>query len=436
MTRRIKFIGIAVVAILLVLAAIFVPRLVRSLDTSADDVADARVLAADAGPPDPAAISRGRIVAVAADCAACHTRPGGGAYAGGYSLQTPFGAILSTNITPDRKTGIGNWTERDFFRAVRHGRSPDGLLYPAMPYTAYVQINDTDMHDLWAYVRSLKPVPSDSGGTHLSFPYNIRLLVAGWNMLFFDNRPFAVAPDRPAEWNRGRYLVDALGHCAACHSPKNMLGADRGGKYLHGGTLQGWFAPELTNGVAHGLGSWSRADIVEYLKTGSNGHAVAAGPMAEAVEHSTQFIPERDLAAMATYLKSLPGTEPGARTPLAAADPAMRRGAHIYSVQCSACHAPRGQGIAGMVTRLSNNPLVRAPDPSSLIHVVLKGGRAAVTDSNPTGAGMPAFGWKLDDADAAAVLTYIRNSNGNAAPAVTAKQVAALRGDLRARSPM
>jgi mono/diheme cytochrome c family protein len=431
-----KRIAIVLVALAVLLAAIFVPKLLRSLDASADDVADAGARAADGEALDPTAVERGRVVAVAADCAACHTRPGGPAYAGGYPLQTPFGAIVSTNITIDRQTGIGNWTERDFFRAVRRGRSPDGLLYPAMPYTAYVQVRDADMHDLWSYIRSLEPVRSNAGGTDLGFPYNIRMLVAGWNMLFFDNRPFKADAGQSAEWNRGRYLVDALGHCAACHTPKNFLGGDKGGKYLEGGSLQGWFAPEITNGKAHGLGTWSDRDVIEYLRTGSNAHAIAAGPMAEAVELSTQYMPAPELAAMATYLKSLSGTPAETSTPVDMGHAAMKRGARIYQAQCSACHAPQGQGIRGMATRLSNNPLVRAPDPTSLIHVVLKGGRAAVTRSNPTGAGMPAFGWKLSDADAAAVLTYIRNVNGNAASQVTAKQVNELRGAIKARTPM
>lgn len=437
MTRRRKSIAIVVVALMVLLAAIFVPKLIRSLDASADTVADAQVKAADAGPLDAAAVARGQVVAVAADCAACHTRPNGGAsYAGGYGLQTPFGEIVTTNITPDRKTGIGEWTERDFFRAVRHGRTPNGFLYPAMPYTAYVQVSDTDMHDLWSYVRSLPAVASTGEGTHLPFPFSIRTLVAGWNMLFFDNRPFKPDAGQSAEWNRGRYLVDSLGHCAACHTPKNVLGGDKGGAYLRGGSLQGWFAPELSSGAEHGLGSWTAPQIAEYLKTGTNAHAVAAGPMAEAVEHSTQFMPDTDLAAISTYLKTLPGTAGGNHAALAATDPVMQRGAHIYASQCSACHTAGGAGIPGMATRLSNNPLVRAPDPTSLIHVVLKGGRAAATQSNPTAAGMPAFAWKLSDDDAAAVLTYVRNANGNAAPAVTKTQVAALRERLSARKAM
>lgn len=197
-------------------------------DTSADNVADDRTTAAAGPTVDPAAATRGAYVAAQADCAACHTAPGGKAYAGGYGLETPFGVIYSTNITPDRKTGIGNWTERDFFRAVRHGQHKNGqLLYPAMPYNAYVKISDADMHDLWVYMRTLEPIEQQATSNTLGFPYNIRLSLLGWNLLYFDNSPFTVNPDKSEEWNRGRYLVDGAGHCAACHTPKTRWEATR-----------------------------------------------------------------------------------------------------------------------------------------------------------------------------------------------------------------
>lgn len=418
-------------------AAIAAPRLIRAHDTGTDDVADNRLHAAGPAALDAAAVERGRRVAVAADCAACHTSAQGAApYAGGYTLHTPFGDIVSSNITPDRTTGIGDWTERDFFRAVRHGQAPRGLLYPAMPYPSYVQISDRDMHDLWSYFRSLKPIKANTGGTRLPFPFNIRQAVAGWNMLYFDNRPFKLDNSRSDAWNRGRYLTDALGHCAACHTPKNFLGGDKGGEYLRGGTLQGWHAPDITNDGYRGLGSWSEPDIVSYLREGSNSHAVAAGPMAEAVELSTQYMPDADLAAMATYLKSLPAEERTRPSPVAASEPAMVRGRNLYGATCSACHGSGGQGIPGMATRLSDNPSIRAGDAASLMHVVLVGGRAARTKANPTGAGMPAYDWKMTDADIAAVLTYVRNSWGNAAPAVSPGEVGAARKDLGARPPL
>ncbi|MDO7842496.1 c-type cytochrome [Sphingomonas immobilis] len=422
---------IAIGAVLIVCAGVLVVLLMRNGDTSADMVADDTAKAADKAQLDPKAIERGRAVAVAADCAACHTRPGGGrAYAGGYTLQTPFGDILSSNITPDRATGIGDWTERDFFRAVRHGRSPRHMLYPAMPYPSYVRISDADMHDMWSYFRSLPAASGDTGGTRLGFPFNVRELMLGWNLLFFRND----APARAGEVNRGQYLVDVLGHCGACHTAKNALGGDSG--YLGGGTLQDWHAPALHNGMQHGLGSWSDADIVAYLKTGSNAHSIAAGPMAEAVEHSTQYMPDADLRAMAAYLKKLPGPAETKPQPVAANDPAMVRGARVYVTACSGCHAPGGTGIAGMATRLADNPAIRAPDTASLTHVLMTGSRAAATDANPTAAGMPGFAWKLSDADAAAVLTYVRNTWGNAAPAVSAGDVAKARRALKARKPM
>ncbi|MBT0670647.1 cytochrome c [Novosphingobium profundi] len=430
--RRIARVALPVIGAAVVLAGVLTWR---ANDASADDVADGTTAMQALPAPDPASVARGRAVAIAADCSACHTRPGGGAaFAGGYPLETPFGTIMSSNITPDRANGIGNWTEHDFFKAVRHGQSPDHFLYPAMPYTAYVQISDEDMHDLWAYIRSLKPVSAVPERTDLPFPFNLRILVSGWNLLFFDNAPFQTDASHDAAWNRGRYLTDALAHCGTCHTSKNFLGADRSHHYLAGGTLSGWHAPDLTGSAQTGLASWSEQDLISYLQTGSNDHAVAAGPMAEAVEHSTQKMPAADLGAIAGYLKSLPAhSDNAAPKALAASDPVMQQGALTYHTQCSACHTPKGQGIAGMATHLADNAAVRAEDPTSLIHAVLMGAKAARTDANPTGAGMPSFGWRLSDEEVAAALTHVRNTNGNAAAPVTANQVASLRKSLDAR---
>lgn len=436
MKRGIRIAAIVVAIVVLVVLAGAGVLFFHSSDLSADKVANATVRAADAPHPDAASIARGHAVAIAADCGACHTQPGHALFAGGYALNTPFGTIVSSNITPERTTGIGNWTERDFFNAVRHGRTPHGLLYPAMPYTDYVQISDQDMHDLWAYVRSVTPVRADTGGTHLKFPFNIRELVAGWNMLFFHNHPFKPQPDKSADWNRGHYLVDALGHCGICHTPKNSLGAAKEGAYLQGAVLQNWYAPELSGDKAYGLGSWNSDDVKAYLKIGSNRHAVAAGTMAEVIENSTQYMPDADLAAIHTYLASLPGSGKKPGPALAATDPAMKRGAHIYVTACAACHSMDGEGINEMATHIADSAEVRAPDATSLIHVLMLGQRAAVTKANETGAQMPSFSWKLTDSDAAAVLTYIRNSWGNAAPAVTAEQIGKMRHALKAPEPM
>ncbi|MDZ5111342.1 cytochrome c [Pseudomonas putida] len=401
-------------------------------DTTAVNVADDRVAAADATHVDPAAAARGAYIARQADCAACHTAPGGEAYAGGYALETPFGVIYSTNITPDRSSGIGSWTERDFFRAVRHGRHKNGqLLYPAMPYNAYVNMSDADMHDLWAYMRTLSAVRQTTPTNTLGFPYNIRLSLLGWNLLHFDNKPYAPVAGQSAQWNRGRYLVDGAGHCAACHTPKNLLGGDTD-QYLQGAELLGSYAPEITNDAYRGLGGWSSEQIKAYLKTGANHQAIASGPMGEAVEFSTQHLTDSDLAAIAAYLKSLPGSGAEPPKPLAGSDPLMQRGAQVYEHNCMACHNVNGEGISGMVTAFANNPGVRTPSGSNLIATVLKGGKAVATEHNLTGAGMPSFDWKLSDADIAAVLSYVRNSWGNAAPAVQEVQVARARDRLGA----
>ncbi|WP_249673413.1 c-type cytochrome [Pseudomonas abieticivorans] len=417
--------GLAIVAVVGVGTALYLNG-----STRADDAGDNQIRAAEASAPDPAAIQRGAYVAVQGDCAACHTKPGGQAFAGGYGLQTPFGVINSTNITPDTDTGIGSWTERDFMRAVRHGKRKDGqLLYPAMPYNAYVNMSDGDLHDLWAYLRSLAPVKQAPEPNTLGFPYNIRLAMLGWNLLFFKNAGYVAAPKQSAQWNRGRYLVDGAGHCAACHTAKNALGGDTSA-YLQGADLLGGHAPEITNDPHLGLGHWSGEQIQQYLKVGSNHQAVAAGAMGEAVEHSTQYLNDADLASIALYLKSLPGSGTQAPAALSANSPVMQRGAHVYETHCMACHNVQGEGINGMVPAFADNPGMRASSGAGLISAVLKGGRAAATEGNVTAAGMPSFGWKLNDGDIAAVLTYVRNSWGNAAPGVSAQQVAKARAAL------
>ncbi|MFJ4346412.1 c-type cytochrome [Pseudomonas sp. NPDC089401] len=405
-------------------------------DSVADNVADDQLTAADALAADPAAIARGAYVSAQADCAACHTKPGGAPFAGGYGLQTPFGVIYSTNITPDPQTGIGRWTERDFFRAVRHGQRKDGQrLYPAMPYNAYVKISDTDLHDLWAYMRTVQPVQQAPTPNTLGFPFNIRQTLLGWNLLFFDNTPFVPHPEQSAQWNRGRYLVDGAGHCAACHTPKNLLGGDTG-RYLQGAELLGSYAPEITADRYRGLGSWSAEQIAVYLKTGANHQAIASGPMGEAVEFSTQHLSDQDLGAIAEYLKSVDGSKTIPPPAIAASEPIMQRGAQVYELNCMACHNVKGEGLPGMVTGFADNPGIRTPSGANLVGTVLKGGQAVITEGNVTGAGMPSFDWKLSDSDIAAVLTYVRNSWGNAAPEVEAQAVARTREHLGLQPPM
>ena len=420
--------GVAVIA-----AAVAAGMLWMNGDTSADDVASNNVLTSQ--PPtaaDSAAIERGRYVAIASDCTACHTMPESKLpLAGGYSISTPFGGIYASNITPDSETGIGSWTERDFFRAVRHGKGKEGEhLYPAMPYNAYVKLTDQDMHDLWMYLRSVKPIHYQVPETNLGFPYNIRLAMMGWNLLFFRNAGFQPDSSKSAEWNRGAYLVEGPEHCAACHTAKNLIGGDSS-DYLQGGNLGEWHAPDITPNPHTGIGSWSEQQVVDYLKLGSNHVAVASGPMAEAVTNSTQHLTDADLRAIAVYLKQVPASTTTLPQPLSMDNAQMKMGENVYSANCTACHNSDGKGIPNLAASLANNPGLLADDASSIITTVLQGGRGAVTAGNPTSGAMPSFAWKLSDEQVAAVATYLRNSWGNAAKPVRADEVADKRALLR-----
>lgn len=405
------------------------------LNTSRSAVADDKIALADFKATDQDAIRRGEYVMRTADCMACHTEQGKAPFAGGYEFKTPFGTLLSSNITPDSASGIGKMTERDFFNAVRHGQGSKGFLYPAMTYTAYAKLTDEDMHDLWAYMSTVRPaVHSVDENAGMNFPYNIRLAMAGWNMLFFDNDGFAADPAKSEAWNRGKYLVDGGGHCAACHSPRNELGAEMTSHYLQGGNLGEWFAPDITGNPHTGLGDLPEAAIAEYLKTGSNHLSIATGPMAEAVENSTQYLTEPDLQAVATYLKSTAGGTAQRPAPVPADQPAMVASALRYEVNCSACHGVKGEGIPSMIPAFAGNSAVMADDATNLIRAMLVGARAVATHDKPTGAGMPSFEWKMDDRQIAETLTYVRNAWGNAARPVTAEEVAKMRGYLNARS--
>ncbi|MDB6452734.1 cytochrome c [Falsirhodobacter sp. 20TX0035] len=399
-----------------------------TLETSRSDVADDRVTLADFK-ADPEAVARGEYVMRTGDCAACHTK-GMGDFAGGYEIATPFGVLVSSNITPDA-TGIGAMTERDFFNALRQGIGQHGLLYPAMPYTAYKNLTDGDMHDLWAYMSTVPPVRNDIDETAgMRFPFNIRLAMAGWDMLFFENTGF----DGDPVADRGRYIVDGGGHCSACHSPRNLLSAEVSSKYLQGGSLGTSYAPEITSNEYLGVGGQSVESIAQYLRTGTDGVAVAAGPMAEAVEHSLQYLSDEDLTAMATYLKSVPGSDAVAPPPLAA--DSLKQGALEYEISCSACHGPRGEGMGLLAPAFAGNAAMLAPDITNLSHALMVGGRASSTHENPTGAGMPSFAWKYTDAQMAEILDYVRNSWGNAAPPVKVEDIAKMRADSGARDKL
>ena len=373
-------------------------------------------------------IARGRYLAILGDCAACHTDPGGKPYAGGEAIETPFGVVASANITPDIETGIGAWSDDDFVSALQRGRGKDGVrLYPAMPYPYFAKISRDDSLAIRAYLDTLEPVHQTVQTDQLPFPFKFRIGMQFWNALFFDGKPFEPIVGKSADWNRGAYLVEGPGHCGACHTPKNILGGDKTDDALHGATLQGWFASDLTGDKRSGLGGWSSDDIVAYLKNGHNTHAAATGTMAQVIADSTSQMRDDDLKAIATYLKDQPVSQQAAPQAVAATDPAMRAGQAIYVDNCSACHSRDGSGVGNLIPPLKDSADVQSPDPTSLGRVLLHGTQNVATAAAPTGPSMPAFGWKLTDLQAASVLTYIRNSWGNAAPAVDAGQVSKLR---------
>jgi mono/diheme cytochrome c family protein len=379
-------------------------------------------------------IERGRYLAITSDCASCHTVPGGKPFAGGRPIETPFGNIVAPNITPDLETGIGAWSEEAFDAAVRKGVRPNGArLYPAMPYNAYTRMSRDDVRAVRAYLNSVDPVRNAVIANTLPFPFNIRATMRVWDALYFKAGEFKPDPAKSAEWNRGAFLVDGPAHCGACHTPKTFLGGDRTDQYLQGSYLQGWSAPDITNDKRTGLGEWSVEDVASYLKTGHNRISAATGPMAEAVSLSTSHMTDEDTGAIAAYLKSLPG-KASAETPLPANSGTMSAGNAIYRDQCSACHGIEGNGVAKLFPSVASSSMVRSNDPTTAIRMVLRGARSVGTRGEPTAAGMPSYGWQLDDGQVAAVLTYIRNSWGGAAPAIDAKDVGRVRSDTASRS--
>ncbi|EPQ0226307.1 c-type cytochrome [Pseudomonas aeruginosa] len=378
-------------------------------------------------------VEKGRYIATLGDCTACHTLPGEPLFSGGVAIETPFGELLGANITPDPATGIGRWTFEDFQNTMARGHGRNGKqLYPAMPYAAYTKVTREDNLALWAYLRTVQPVQNEVETNQLPFPFNVRLSMKAWNWLNFTEGEFEPDAEKSEQWNRGAYLVQGLGHCGSCHTPKNLIGGDRRDGTLKGGELQGWMAPNISNTAHVGLAEWTEDDIVQYLKTGANRYDIASGPMAEAVEKSTQYWRDADLKAVAVYLKSL-DHEHEKPEPLGANDPIMTAGRSLYEDRCSACHTPDGEGIPTLFPKLANAPLVNARDAVSIIRVVLAGNRAGTTDAAPTGPAMPSFAWNLSDENIADVLTYVRNSWGNAAPAVSADEVRKQREALQSQ---
>lgn len=379
--------------------------------------------------PNAAQLRRGQYLTAAGDCLSCHLRAGGEPFAGGLGLNTPFGVIYTANITPDRDTGIGAWNSDQFYRAMHDGKDAAGEdLYPAFPYPWFRRVSREDDDAIFAYLKTLPAVRYTPPKNDLSFPLNFRSMVGAWNLLFLDSHDFQPDNEQSAEWNRGAYLVNGLGHCGACHTPKNSFGADKSKQELHGGTLDNWVAPDLTGNTRIGLGGWSVDDIVEFLGSGRNAHAAAGGAMADVISYSTSFVSDADRRAIAVYLKSQPASPSVAASAPDAA--AMRRGAEVYSDACSSCHLDNGIGQSRLFPPLGKDAMLQQPDSTGLTHLILGGTQVGVSTSRPSPLGMPSFAWKLTDQEIADVSTYIRNSWGNQAAAVSAGDVSALRKKL------
>jgi mono/diheme cytochrome c family protein len=382
---------------------------------------------ARAAEPSEEMVARGHALVVAGDCASCHTANPAKPFAGGKRIDTPFGAIYSPNITPDRDTGIGGWSEQDFYRALRSGAAPDGSrYYPAFPYPNFSKLTRDDIFAIRAYLSTVAPVQNKAPPPSLRFPLNFRVVMRIWDFFFF--RPGILEPDQQkgGDWNRGRYLVEALGHCGACHTPKNIFGADRHGRAYSGGMVDGWFAPRLDGAERSGLKSWSVADIVEYLQSGRNAKSHAGGLMAEVVVNSTSKMSDADVKAIAVYLKSLPAGTSEVTAP-APTEAEMRTGKEVYNRNCIACHEADGSSSPRVYPPLNGNALLQSTDAASTLRITLDGAQTLTTPRAPNTGSMPGYAKQLSDQEIADVTNYIRNSWGNAAPVVTADQVAKAR---------
>ncbi len=406
------------------------------------------VASAQAGDNQGQLIVRGEYLARAGDCVACHTATGGKPFAGGLAMATPIGTVYSSNITPDKTNGIGNYTEAEFDQALRHGIRKDGAsLYPAMPYPSYAKVKPADVKALYAYfMNGVKAEPTSNRAVDIPWPLSMRWPLSIWRAVFAPG----VAGDDVADVGSGaqialgRYLVEGLGHCGACHTPRGVgmqekaLTDDSSQLFLSGGVVEGYLASNLRGDSKDGLGKWTEQDIVDFLKSGRNGHSAAFGGMADVVSNSTQHMTNEDLVAIAKFLKSLAPVKPGEAALVydEKTHQALRtgtdqsNGAMTFLNNCAACHRTTGHGYDQTFPALALSPTVNAKDPASLIKIALQGAVMPGTKAAPTQFGMPGFGDRLSDGDVADVLTYIRSNWGNNAPAVTADMVAKVRKSL------
>jgi len=381
-------------------------------------------------------LEKGEYLARAGDCVACHTEPNRPAFAGGRAMPTPFGNLYVPNITPDDETGIGQWSADDFYRMMHTGISRDGtLLYPAMPFASYTKVTREDCDAIYAYLMSVKPVKQQNRPHELRFPYNKRDLLIGWRALYFTEGEYVPDAGQSAQWNRGAYLVEGLGHCAMCHTAVNALGGSSEAKAFEGGMIpnQNWYAPSLTSNREAGLGNWTIKEIVDLLQVGISHRSTVYGPMAEVVYNSLQYMTDADVEAMAVYLKTLPkgDAEPPPTSQARLVQPqVMETGRTIYVTQCAICHGSEGKGQPPHFPPLAGNQSITMTSPVNSIRMVLNGGYPPGTQKNPRPYGMPPFAHILNDEQAAAVVTYIRVAWENSGAPVTPGQVNPLRSLL------
>ena len=380
-------------------------------------------------------IERGRYLAVIGDCVACHTKHGGTPFTGGLPMLTPFGTLYSPNITPDDNAGVGKWTADEFYQMLHTGRSRDGLLlYPAMPFPAYTKVTREDSDAIFAYLSSLTPVPQPNRENELRFPYNNRSLLIGWRLLYFTEGTFAPNHAKSAQWNRGAYLVQGLGHCSTCHTAINALGGSSDEQAFAGGLIpmQNWYAPSLTANQEAGLGDWPIEDIAALLKTGTSMRGAVYGPMAAVTHNSLQFLSDADVQAMAVYLKTLPERHENldrdqVRGATSVTASVLANGHSIYQRNCVSCHGLDGRGKPPAYPPLAANQSIQMESAVNAIRMVLNGGYPPQTAGNPRPYGMPPFAQTLSDAEVAAVVTYIRVSWGNHGSPVSPRDANALR---------
>ena len=381
-------------------------------------------------------VERGAYLTRAADCVACHTSGGGKEYAGGLAIRLPFGTLYSTNITPDKETGVGNYSDQDFLDAVRRGVRRDGArLYPAMPYASYSYMTDADVLAIKAYLFSLPPVHAKAPENTLTFPYNQRWAMIFWSALFNPDTRFAPDSDRSPEWNRGAYLAEALAHCGECHTPRNLAFALDNRKKFAGALTAGWRAFNISSDKATGIGGWRDEDLVAYLAIGhADGHGTASGPMGEAVDHSFSQLAQEDIRAVVAYLRTVPPTaSPDLPATLAPPAPASHRqgggtadarGKMLFEGACVSCHGWTGESPISSFATLTGALAVNDPSGTNVVQVVLSGTKRLTPEH---AVSMPAFGSAYSDAEIAALANYVTARFGSKASQVTAQEVAELR---------